>query len=195
MGGIWRQLVAPARSDSGSAGARGTATTGHRVRSLFHPRDDPADVRADGRYFRDAAGVLLLSQLHRICAGPGAVQRRLCRAGELSGPADRSGIHRRVGRPLATRPLRWRPDGSGPGDRSAAERRLAGDALLPHRADRADDDHTDRRRAVLEAAARSEPWRVQPLDRPADRLARQARHGACRDLGRRRVAEHDLTSP
>src|SRR5260370_13350633 len=33
---------------------------------------------------------LILSQFYGLRAGPGAVQRRLCRAGELSGPAERS---------------------------------------------------------------------------------------------------------
>ena len=67
--------------------ARGTATAGHRARPLFHPRRGAADLRGDALHLRHAAAVLALSQLHRLGAGPGAVRRWLCRAGELRGPA------------------------------------------------------------------------------------------------------------
>src|SRR5205807_3698683 len=80
----------------------------------------------------------------------------------------------------------------GPRYRVAAEHRTAGDPHLPHRADHTNDGYSYRRRAVLEVAARSEPWRDQSLDRSAYRLARQARHGAGRDLDRRGLAEHAL---
>src|ERR1700738_2871415 len=92
-GGNWRQRARASRPDSASVAGRGMATAGHRARSLFHPRGDPSDLRGDAWRFRDAACLLLLSQLHRLRAGPGAVQRRLCRAGELSRPAERSGLH------------------------------------------------------------------------------------------------------
>ena len=52
--------------------------------------------------------VLALSQFHRLGAEPGPVQRRLCRAGELSGPAERSGLHSAASAsPSSTRRPRW----------------------------------------------------------------------------------------
>ena len=79
-----------------------------------------------------------------------------------------------------------------PRDRAAAEHRPAVDRLLPHRAGRADDDHADRRRAVLEAAARSRPWRGQLLDRQPHRLARPAGYRAVLGHGGECLAERAL---
>jgi len=70
-GGDWRQRARASRPDGGSAAAHGMATAGHWARSLFHARGDPSDVRGDAGRFRDAAGLLLLSQLHGLRAGPG----------------------------------------------------------------------------------------------------------------------------
>src|SRR5271166_836009 len=55
------------------------------------------------------------------------------------------------------------------------------DRAVPHRAGGADDDHADRRGAVLEAAARSGSWGGELLDRQPHRVVGTAGHGA--DLG------------
>src|SRR5271166_4597478 len=66
------------------------------------------------------------------------------------------------------------------------------DRAVPHRAGGADDDHADRRGAVLEAAARPGSWGGELLDRQPHRVVGAAGHGATLGDGSEPVAERAL---
>src|SRR5215469_4446038 len=52
-------------------------------------------VLPTARHLRHPIIVLAVPELYRLGAGPGAAGWPLCRPGELSGPADRSGVRRK----------------------------------------------------------------------------------------------------